>query len=71
MRPKEIFRKIKKQGRKNLNEFESRMVLEHYKIPQAKAGLAKTAEEAVKISEKIGFPVVLKIVSPILCIKLM
>jgi len=64
MKPKEIFKKVKKQGRKNLTEFESRMVLEHYKIPLTKAGIAKTTEEAVEIAEKIGFPVVLKIISP-------
>lgn len=64
MKPKEIFKKIKKQRRKNLTEFESRMILEHYKIPIAKAEIAKTAEEAERIAEKIGFPVVLKIISP-------
>jgi len=64
MKPGEIIRKVKKQGRENLTEFESREILKKYKIPLAKAELAKTSEKAVEIAEKIGFPIALKIASP-------
>lgn len=39
-------------------------LLEKYKIPLAKAGIAKTAKGAEEIARKVGFPVVLKAVSP-------
>ena len=39
-------------------------LLEKYKIPLAKYGLAKNEKQAIKIANKIGYPVVLKIVSP-------
>jgi len=39
-------------------------ILEAYKIPVVGYGFAKTAEECVKVADKIGYPVALKIVSP-------
>ena len=44
-------------------EEEAAKVLEAYNFPLLKSGLAKTAEEAVSISEKLGYPVVMKIMS--------
>lgn len=64
MNPKQLFKKIKAQGRRNLTEFESRQVLQFYKIPLARAELAKNVGGAVNFAKKIGFPVVLKISSP-------
>lgn len=52
------------EGRNKLLEHEAYEVLHHYGFPAPKYGLAKTVDEAVKISEEIGYPVVLKIVSP-------
>jgi len=49
--------------RKVIGEYESRMLLDAYRIPNVPGGLAKTADEAVEIAEKIGYPVVLKIVA--------
>lgn len=49
--------------RKVIGEYESRMLLDAYQIPNVPGGLAKTADEAVMIAEKIGYPVVLKIVA--------
>ncbi len=46
-----------------LSEKESKELLEIYGIPTTKPILAKTENEAVKIAEEIGFPVVLKIES--------
>jgi len=64
MTPKKIFKKIKAQKRSNLTEYESRQVLQFYKIPLAKAELAKNGAEALALAKKIGYPVVLKICSP-------
>ena len=63
MKPGQIFKKVKKDKRKSLLEFEARQILEHYKIPLAKWGLAKKVTDATDLSKKFGFPVVLKIVS--------
>lgn len=53
-----------KEGRKNLLENESKTVCLEYGIPVTKFELARNEAEAVKFAEKIGYPVVLKIVSP-------
>jgi acetyltransferase len=47
-----------------LSEEISKKILETYGIPTTLPILAKTAEEAVKIANEAGFPVVLKIQSP-------
>ena len=47
----------------NLPEAQSRTLLQKYRIPLVKGAQAKTKEEAVKAAEKIGYPVVLKVVS--------
>lgn len=43
---------------------EGMKLLECYGIPTAPWGIAKNADEAEKIAEKIGYPVAMKIVSP-------
>ncbi|MCX8025019.1 MAG: acetate--CoA ligase family protein, partial [Thermanaerothrix sp.] len=45
-------------------EFETRPILEAYGIPLIPAELARSPQEAVQIAERLGYPVVLKIVSP-------
>ena len=52
------------QNRVVLTETEAKNILEYYGLPVVKTYVAKTAEEAVQISSKIGYPVVLKILSP-------
>jgi acetyltransferase len=47
-----------------LTEDVSKTIVEAYGIPVAEAQPAKTAEQAVEIAEKIGYPVVLKVLSP-------
>jgi len=59
-----IFRGARRAGRKSLLETEAKAVCAEYGIPVTKFELAKNEAEAVKFAEKIGFPVVLKIVSP-------
>jgi len=53
-----------KEGRKSLLETEAKTVCMEYGIPVTKFELAKSEEEAVKFANAIGFPTVLKIVSP-------
>ncbi|MEX0656046.1 MAG: 4-hydroxybutyrate--CoA ligase [Nitrosopumilaceae archaeon] len=61
---KKIFDKVKQEGRQNLLEEEGQEILRAYGLPLPKSVLAKTEQEAVKIAKKIGYPIVLKIVSP-------
>ena len=49
--------------RKTIGEYESRLLLNAYDIPNIQGGLAKTADQALQIAEEIEFPVVLKIVA--------
>ena len=59
-----ILDQAKTAGREALTAPEARGVCEAYGIAIPKEGVAKTAEEAVKLAAGIGFPVVMKIVSP-------
>jgi acetyl-CoA synthetase (ADP-forming) len=47
-----------------LTEFESKRILKQIGVPVVETRLAKNQKEAVSISQRIGFPVVLKITSP-------
>ncbi len=60
----QIFSQARKEGRKYLLETEAKTVCMKHDIPITKFILAKNEAEAVKFAEKIGYPVVLKIVSP-------
>jgi acetyl coenzyme A synthetase (ADP forming)-like protein len=50
-------------GRRALSAPEAQQLCDAYGIPTPKQALAKTAAEATKIAARLGFPVVLKIVS--------
>ena len=54
----------KDEGRKFLLENEARDVCQAYGIPVPDGGFAKTKEEALNLARRVGYPVVLKIVSP-------
>jgi len=60
----EIFNGVRKEGRKFLLEPEAKTVCMQYGIPATEFNVAKNGAEAVGFAEKIGYPVVLKIVSP-------
>jgi acyl-CoA synthetase (NDP forming) len=60
----EIFVQARNEKRKFLLETEAKNVCAQYGIPVTKFLVAKTAEEAVRFAEKIGYPLVMKIVSP-------
>lgn len=64
MRKLSIFDQVKKEGRFILTEFESKRILKQAGISVVETKLAKTKKEAVSLSQKMGFPVVLKITSP-------
>ena len=61
---RKILDQAKAQARKALTAPEARNVCEAYGITIPKEGVAKTAEEAGRLAAEIGFPVVMKIVSP-------
>ncbi len=59
----DIIQKAKKENRFLLDEYESKKVLKAYDIPVVETNIAKNAEEAAELAEKIGFPIVLKLYS--------
>ena len=59
-----IIEGARKEGRTILTEIEAKQMLEDAGVPVSPARLAKTKEEAMQVASKLGFPVVLKIVSP-------
>ena len=46
-----------------ITEFEAISYLEQYNLPYPSHGLAKNEEEAARIADRLGYPVVLKVVS--------
>jgi len=60
----EILDEVKKEKRKFLLEPEAKTVCIKYGIPVTNFKVAKNEAETVKFADKIGYPVVLKIVSP-------
>jgi len=60
----EIFEEARKEERKYLLEPEAKIVCAEYGIPVTKFMVAITEDEAVKFADELGYPVVLKIVSP-------
>lgn len=63
-RASQVFAEVRKEGRKFLLEPEAKEVCMMYGIPVTKFKVAKAVGEAVKFADEIGYPVVLKIVSP-------
>src|SRR5512133_3451010 len=61
---REIISAARKDGRGALTEVESKLVFAAYDLPIASTQLAKTEDEAVALAKNIGYPLVMKIVSP-------
>jgi acetyl coenzyme A synthetase (ADP forming)-like protein len=61
---KEILDKALAEGRTSLSAPEAKRVADAYGIPTPGEGLAGSAKEAADLAGEIGFPVVMKIVSP-------
>lgn len=60
----EILSQVYEERRQNLLETEAKTVCMEYGIPVTKFKLAESKQEAVEFAEEIGYPLVLKIVSP-------
>jgi acetyltransferase len=58
------FAEARAEGRVNLGEVEARAVLQAYGLRVPQSRVAESAEEAGEHAEEIGFPVVMKIISP-------
>jgi acetyl coenzyme A synthetase (ADP forming)-like protein len=54
----------KAEGRSALTAPEAKLVCDAYGIPLPKEALAASAEEAASLADELGYPVVMKIVSP-------
>jgi len=59
-----ILDRASEEGREILSEPESKEFLEAYDIPTMKTYIAETADKAVQIASKVGYPVVIKVLSP-------
>ena len=63
-RVKEILSQVRADGRVVLLSYETSEIFDLYGIKNPKSRLAQTARDAAQLAEEIGFPVVMKIVSP-------
>jgi len=61
---RELFARVRSEGRVSIGESEAREVLEAYGFSVPKSRLAKTPDEAAHVADEIGYPVVLKVASP-------
>ena len=59
-----VLDKVKAEGRQALTAPEGKLLCDVYGIKVPKEGVAGSAEEAAKLASGMGFPVVMKIVSP-------
>ena len=57
----EIISGVREAGRTILTEYEAKRVLSAYGIPTVETEVARTADEAVEIADRMGYPVVLKL----------
>ncbi|POX38850.1 CoA-binding protein [Streptomyces sp. Ru73] len=61
---REVLDAARAAGRTALTAPEGKRITDAYGIPTPDEGLATTADEAVALADRMGFPVVMKIVSP-------
>src|SRR5690242_2698837 len=61
---REVLDRGKAEGRTSLTAPEGKLVCDAYGIPVPKEGVANSAQEAARLGDGMGYPVVLKIVSP-------
>lgn len=59
-----IIAEVRADGRSALTEIEAKQVFAAYDLPITTTKLARTEDEAVALAQEVGFPVVMKIVSP-------
>ena len=61
---KKVIEKAKEEGRNSLTEAEGKEIFAAYGIPTPGEATVRSAEEAARECDKIGYPVVMKIISP-------
>ncbi len=61
---REIFGRVRAEGRVTIGDAEAREIMEAYGIPTPRTFLARDPEEAVRFADDVGLPVVIKIASP-------
>src|SRR5256714_14240572 len=61
---RQVLDALKADKRTSLTAPEGKLVCDAYGIPVPKEGVAKSATDAAKLASGMGFPVVMKIVSP-------
>jgi acetyl coenzyme A synthetase (ADP forming)-like protein len=59
-----IITRARSEARERLTELEALQLLSAYGIPVAEARIARDAEDAARIARDLGYPLVLKVVSP-------
>jgi acetyltransferase len=59
-----IMRNIANEGREILNEAEAKTFLEYYNFPVVKTRIARNKNEAANLAQQLGYPIVMKILSP-------
>src|ERR671938_1220862 len=59
-----ILDQARAENRTALTAAEAKRICDAYGIPTPQDGIARSADEAVALAQDMGFPVVLKIVSP-------
>jgi acetyltransferase len=59
-----VFAAVRSQGRLAMGDSEAKEILEAIGIPTPRTYLARNPDEAARLADEIGFPVVLKIASP-------
>jgi acetate---CoA ligase (ADP-forming) len=60
----EIINHARQEGRDSLTEVEAKELFSIYGLPVARTLLARSQDEALRMATEIGYPVVMKIVSP-------
>ncbi|CAB49275.1 acetate--CoA ligase family protein [Pyrococcus abyssi] len=59
-----VIEAVLEQGRTAMVEYEAKQVLKAYGLPVPEEKLAKTLDEALEYAKEIGYPVVMKLMSP-------
>ncbi len=59
-----IIAQVRAEGDRNVTEMESKMIFTAYGLPVATSKQAASEDEAVSLANEIGYPVVMKILSP-------
>ncbi len=63
-RASEVIREARQRGDGRLSEYEGKKLLRAYGILTVEEALASSAEEAIEIARRIGYPVAAKLISP-------